>query len=209
MRSLVRAGIWIFGILGAICLLLYVFLFDTWIVPADDPMFTASILPTLYPNDRILVQRGGAPGYGQLARCRSPENPSRYVVGRVFGLERDNVEIRDERVWVTGKVIGNRHGCPPVNVTHPATGEPLTLSCSVEDNGAWTYATLRVSENMEPSHGITTVEPERLYLVSDNRHLHADSRDFGTVEAATCEHVVFRLWGDSYLDRTRRMTLLY
>lgn len=209
MRGFLRGVVWFGGIGAAICGLLYVLLLDTWIVPGDDAMFNASILPTLYPEDRLLVLRNSVPGYGRLARCRSPENPSKYVVGRVMGLRGDSVEIRDERVWVAGKPIGNRHACPGVNVTHPISGEPLRLGCTVEDNGAWTYETLHAEGNMEPSHGVTVVEEGRLYLVSDDRHLHSDSRDFGTVEGATCEHIVFRLWGERYLDRSRRMTLLY
>lgn len=209
MRSLVRGLLWLGAIVGAICGLLYLFLLDTWIVPGDDPMFTASIVPTLSPQDRILIQRGAVPRAGQLARCVSPENPSRYVVGRVFGVAGERVEIREERVWVSDKVILLRHGCPAVTLTHPSTGDDITLSCGVEDNGAWTYAMLRSSEHPEPSHGVTVVEEGRMFLVSDNRHLHQDSRDFGLVEASTCEHVVFRLWGESFLDSSRRFSILW
>jgi signal peptidase I len=210
VRSFLRGLIWIGGICGALCGLLYVLFFDTWVIPGDDPMFNASILPTLFPEDRLLVLRGVSPGgYGRLARCRSPESPSAFVVGRVFGRAGDTVEVRNEHVWVAGRPIGNRHACPSYDVTHPVSGAALTLACSVEDNGAWTYSTLHASQGLEPSGGASVVEPNRLFLVSDDRHLHADSRDFGTVEESTCEHIVFRLWGARYLDGARRMTPLY
>ncbi len=209
MRSLVRGGVWLAVIFGAIGLLLHLYVLDTWVVPGDDPMLTVSVLPTLTPQDRLLVQRGAVPKPGQLARCVSPENPTRYVVGRVFGVGGDRLEIRDEAVWVSGRVVTKRHGCPPVQMTHPATGNEVTLLCSVEDNGAWTYGVLRDAEHREPSRGVQVVEEGRLYLVSDNRHLHQDSRDFGTVEASTCEHVVFRLWGESFLDSGRRFSILW
>lgn len=209
MRSLVRGLLWIAAIVGAICVLLHLFVLDAWVVPGDDPAFSVSVLPTLVPQDNILVQRKAIPTSGQLARCVSPENPSRYVVARVFGSAGEKVEIREERVWVSGKVATKRHMCPPLTVPHPITGTELSLSCTVEDNGPATYAALRDSEHPEPSHGITVVEEGRLFLVSDNRHLHHDSRDFGTVDASTCEHVVFRLWGESFLDGSRRFTMLW
>lgn len=209
MRSLVRGLFWIGGIAFAIGLLLHLFLLDSWVMPGDDPMLTVSVLPTLTPQDHLLVQRGAVPKPGQLARCVSPENPARYVVGRVFAVGGDKIEIRDERVWVAGRVITKHQACPPMTVTHPATESEIKLMCSVEDNGAWTYAVLRDAEHPEPSQGVQMVEPDRLYLVSDDRHLHQDSRDFGTVEASTCEHIVFRLWGESFLDSARRFSILW
>ena len=53
------------------------------------------------------------------------------------------------------------------------------------------------------------VEPGKLFLVSDDRHIHKDSRDFGGVDAATCEHVVFRLWGERFTDGSRRFNILW
>jgi signal peptidase I len=193
---------------GAICLLLNLFVFDTWLIPGDDPMFVVSTMPTLKPQDRILIRKGGEqPQYGQLARCASPENPSKYVVGRVFGMTNDTVAFTRESITVSGNRVAPRHGCPGVTLVHPGTGQEITLACAVEENPAWTYQTLRGPE--PEADRVVKVEPGRLYLVSDNRHLHQDSRDFGTVDASTCQHVVFRLWGDTFNDASRRFNILW
>ena len=89
-------------------LLLYLFVFDTWVVPGDDPLFTASILPTLSPEDRILTRRGSQPVVGELARCIIPDGSGKYTIGRVFGGPGDTVEISNERVAVNGKAPKTR-----------------------------------------------------------------------------------------------------
>lgn len=208
MESFVRGAWWILAILGAIGLLLYLFVVDTWLVPGTDTAFAASIEPTLRVGDRILVQRGSVPRVGQLARCQHPLASGTYVIGRVFGESRDRVEVRNEAVILNGKNVPTRHACPSERVIHPVSGQEVELTCAVEDNGAFTYSTL-LNREYPAGGGLANVEPGKLYLVSDNRHLHQDSRDYGLVDASTCEHVLYRLWGDSYADGTRRFTFLW
>lgn len=207
-RSFVRTVIWLGGIFGAIGLLLYLFVFDTMVVPGADPLLVTSIMPTLYPEDRILVRRGSEPREGQLVRCASPDPSAPFVIGRVMGVGGETIELRDERVFVNGKPLVSRHMCDPQVVSHPVTGQAMKLDCHAEETGAWTYEYLVASEHPEGFRS-AVVEPGKLFLVSDNRHMHMDSRDFGQVDASTCEHIVFRLWGESFVDSRRRFTLLY
>lgn len=203
-----RNVVWLVAILGAITLLLYLFVFDTWVVPGDDPLFTASILPTLSPEDRILTKRGSDPVVGQLARCLVPDGSGKYTIGRVFGRAGDTVDITNERVAVNGKPVKVMFGCTTVNVVNPISGDALPLVCSVEDNGSFTYSVLAHPEHRESTR-TAKVEPGQVYLVSDNRHIHKDSRDFGGVELSTCEHVVFRLWGQSFGESSHRFNVLW
>lgn len=203
-----RNFLWLSAILGAIGLLLYLFVFDTWVVPGDEPLSTAALQPTLSPEDRILVRRGSSPRVGELARCLRPDGSGKYVIGRVFGLERDTVEVDNERVFTNGKSPATRFGCGTVSVVHPVSGESTPLACSVEDNGSFTYSVLAHPEYRE-GHRTAKVEPGKIYLVSDDRHIHLDSRDFGQVDASTCEHVVFRLWGQSFSDGPHRFNILW
>lgn len=209
MKSWARGGFWILAIAAAICTLLYLFVFDTWVVSGDDPMFAMSIEPTLRVNDRILVRRGSSPRYGQLARCVSPDASGRFVVGRVFGQAGDSVQVLSERVLTNGKGVGTRFSCGKQPMTNPANGDLVTLDCSVEDNGATTYSVLIHPEYRGSGDRSAVVGPGNLFLVSDNRHFHMDSRDYGLVELAGCEHVVYRLWGDSFADSSRRFTILW
>lgn len=206
-RSFLSLVAWVAAIASAVCLLLYLFVFDTMLVPADDPLSVAARMPTLAPGDRILVRRGGEVGRGQLARCASPDPASPYVFARVMGVAGDRVEVKEGRVSVNGQAMPNRHGCASITIQHPVTGEPVTLRCHVEDNGSSTYEALSSMEVSETR--AAEVEAGKLFLVSDDRDIHKDSRDFGQLDATTCEHVVFRLWGDSFTDSSRRFSVLY
>lgn len=208
MRDSGRLLFWVLGILGAIGLLLYLFVFDTWVVPADDPQLAVSVEPNLRPNDRILTRRRGIPRYGELARCQTPDGSGRYVVGRLFGAGGDRVRISAERIAVNDRLYATRFRCGTMTLPNPVTGQQKTLDCIAEDNGAFTYNILIAQEYPEGDRNLM-VPSERFYLVSDNRHLHFDSRDFGEVDPATCERIVFRLWGDRFTDGSRRFNLLW
>jgi signal peptidase I len=203
-----RNMLWLAAILGAIGLLLYLFVFDTWVVPSDDPLLTASIAPTLGPDDRILTRRGSSPVTGELARCFMPDGSGKYTIGRVFGLGGDSVEVNNERVAVNGVSAKTRFSCGIVSIIHPVSGDAEPLICTVEDNGSMVYSTLAHPEFREGQR-LAKVEPGKLWLVSDDRHIHKDSRDFGTVDVSSCEHVVFRLWGQSWGDSSHRFNVLW
>ena len=78
----------------------------------------------------------------------------------------------------------------------------------VAETGAWTFEFLSHPEMLTGNHS-AVVEAGKLYLVSDNRLMHQDSRDFGLVDSSTCEHIVFRLWGERYAASTRRFNVLW
>ena len=208
MRGFWRGCVWLTGILGAIGILLYLFVFDVWIVPSGDPQLAAAILPTLMPEDKVLVQRGHSPIYGELARCASPVTAGAYVVGRVFGTGGDRVEMSDTVITTNGKALSARHACPKQIVAHPVTENLVTMSCGVAETGAWSFEYLTNADLIGGDHS-AVVETGKLYLVSDNRVMHQDTRDFGLVDASTCEHVVFRLYGEHWMDSSRRLNFLW
>lgn len=208
MREIVRALIWLGVIAGALGALLYLFVVDTWRVPLDPSLATAAA-PQLAAADLLLVRRSGPPKHGELARCLSPADGS-YVVGRVYGEPGQHVEVKDDVVTTNGQAppAGHHAACPAVTLPHPVTQNLVKLSCGVADTGASSFQYL-TGERPSASRSATDVGPGKLYLVSDNRHLHQDSRDFGVVDAASCQHVVYRLWGEKYADDGRRFTLLW
>ena len=85
----------------------------------------------------------------------------------------------------------------------------VTLSCSVEEMGDMPFSVLRTSDHPEPPVSVL-VEPSKWFLVSDDRHVHLDSRDFGQLDPMTCQHVIFRLVGTAgFGDARRRLTLIW
>lgn len=210
MRTVYRWLLWGGGIFGAIALLLYIGVFDVWVFdPGNDAQLGASALPALKPQDKLLLRRRSTPVYGELARCEHPLAPGTFVVGRVFGTPGDRVEVTDGAVITNGKGLSSSHGCGRHVVPHPVTQNLVTMTCGYVETSAWSFEFLNAPENQSGGTHSATVEPGKLYLVSDNRFMHQDTRDFGQVDASTCLHVVYRLWGESFTDSSRRFTILW
>jgi len=85
VKGFTRGVVWIAILLGAIGGLLYMLVFDVWVVPTGIRSFAAAILPTLMPRTKCFVQRV-VPGLFTGA-CRAAPRASggTFVVGRVFG----------------------------------------------------------------------------------------------------------------------------
>lgn len=72
---------------------------------------SASMVPTLEPNDRVIVLKfwysmpGVDPKRGQIAVFKYPVDPRRDFVKRIIGLPGDTVEMRQGVVYINGKEI--------------------------------------------------------------------------------------------------------
>jgi signal peptidase I len=195
MNGFVRFIGWVAGIAGAIGVILYVAFFDVWVTPTDDPQFLVSIEPTLSGGDTVLVLRHGTPSLPDLVRCGDPDAPGRFVVGRIMGSGGDKVAIIGETVDLNGSHSPSPRACsiPTATLRNPATGEDEKLVCLQQEFGGITFDVLHRSENAEPPKRVD-VPPSQVYLISDNRHMHLDSRDFNAVDPNTCRRIVARLW---------------
>ncbi|MBN1354026.1 MAG: signal peptidase I [Candidatus Omnitrophica bacterium] len=108
---------WVKPILYALVIALFI---RTFVVqPFKIP--TSSMVPTFMPGDRIFVNKFiyGAkvpftnislpklrePIHGDIIVFRSPVEPKKYLVKRLVGLPGDSVEIKDNHVWINGKLI--------------------------------------------------------------------------------------------------------
>lgn len=211
MRTWLKLVTWMAAIAGAVGLVLNFFFFEVWRVPSDDPLLAASIAPTLSAGDLVVVTRHASVDRGDLLRCADPDTAGRFVVARAIGRYGDRVEIKDEVVLLDGKHVPSPRACdPPVVTVHdPRIDDDVSLACSVEEYSDMSFPALRARERPEPATQ-TTVEAGRWFLVSDDRHVHLDSRDFGEVEARTCQHVVFRLVGGAgFGDARSRLTIIW
>ena len=178
-----RFACWAVVLVGGVLLALYELFFDVWKVPTDDPMLSASIEPTLTAGDIVLVSRHGAVERSEVLRCPDPQAPGRYVIGRAIAKAGEKVALEEELVRVDSTRIPSPHACgvPAVTLRDPNTNEDVDLTCSIEDFGGVEFTVLRSPAHPEaPTRA--TVESGRWYLISDNRHVHLDSRDFRAVE---------------------------
>jgi signal peptidase I len=211
MGKLVRGLLWTAAVLVVIGLVVRTVFLDAWVVP-DDPKTSASVAPSMEGGDTILFMRHNKPAFGDLVRCTDPEDATKYVVGRVVGLSGDTVETNGRELSVNGRRYIGEMACAEgkIAVPHPTSGSTVEISCDqVQIAG---HPHLR---GWSDKAGIFTptkkvVGQGMLYLLSDDRSYHDDSRDFGTVPADSCTgRIVFRLWGkEGWKDDKRRMTFV-
>jgi signal peptidase I len=211
MRTWFKIVGWVVGILAVVGVILYAFVFDVWTVPTDDDMEAASIEPTLSAGDVVLLSRHTSIGRGNLLRCPDPQMPGRFVIARAIASPGENIEIRDEVVMIDGKREPSPRACdtPTVTLYDPQSKEDVTLHCSVEDYGERDFWTLRSGDHPEPPSKVK-VESGSWYFVSDDRHVHLDSRDFGQMDPVACQHIVFRLWSRAgFGDSKKRLSVIW
>lgn len=213
MRGLFKALLWIVGILAVVAGILRATILDVWTVPDDDPRLSASIQPTLEPGDVVIMLRGGTPGFAELVRCTHPEEPGRYVIGRIFGEPGDRIYADGHTVKINGTATRTERACSEAKFTvdDPITGEPVELGCSIEEIGGTWFMRARGNGPRTTAGKLETEVTEgNFFLVSDNRYHHYDSQDYGVVPIESCtQRIVFRLWSkNGWEDSKKRMMVV-
>ncbi|AGP41661.1 signal peptidase I [Sorangium cellulosum] len=211
MRKLFNGLLWIVGTLLVIGVVLRALVLDVWAVP-DDPSLGASIAPSLAPGDVVVVLTRGTPGFGELVRCPDPEVPGSHIVGRIAGVPGDTVEVDHRALVVNGQRYDAEVACtePKLSIVDPATNNTVQVTCDMVRMGPGLH--LRATGRKPPLERRHRVEvrPDTVFLLSDNRSYHDDSRDFGLQPRAACsQRIVFRLWGaGGWSDDQRRFTFV-
>jgi signal peptidase I len=211
MGTWLKIVAWLVGLVGTVGLVLHLFFFEFWRVPTDDPLLAAAIEPTLSAGDLVVVTRHTSIGRGYLLRCADPTAAGRFVVARAIGRLGDRVELRGEVVSLDSKRVPSPRACDPSLVTlhDPRTDDDVLLACSIEEYGDVSFSVLRAAQQPEaPTQ--ETVAGGLWYVVSDDRHIHLDSRDLGQIDPSMCQHIVFRLVGAAgFGDSKARLSIVW
>lgn len=193
---------------------LWVTCLDVWIVPSDDSLFNASIAPSLEPGDTVILWRRGTPKFGDLVRCSDPEAAGRYVVGRIVGEPGDRIRADSIEMTVNEKPVGSMVACAPpkTRVPDPQSGDPVELPCDLEEIGGDTHPRLR-APRPEARGKVTSAQiaAANVFIASDDRYFHDDSRDFGAIARGSCPaRIVYRLWSErGWFDEERRLMYIH
>jgi signal peptidase I len=211
MDKVLKFLLWSVGIFAILCLIGRAFIFETWTVP-EESWTAAAAAPTLAGGDLVLVMTIGESKFGDLVRCPDPEDASSFVVGRVAGLGGDLVELDGPVLTINGKRYVASEACkdPTFLVVHPDTGNDVEVACARVDMGSgWHFRGTKMTYNTKSTHR-KKVGIDKVFLLSDNRGIHDDSRDYGTLEHATClKKVFFRLWSkEGWTDTENRLTFI-
>lgn len=212
MEKLRRGLGWTLGVVLVVALLLRLLVFDVWTTP-EDAYQGAAAAPVIGAGDTLLMTTRGEAGFGELVRCSDPQDPGAFVLGRIAGVEGDTVEVEGRRLTVNGRSYDTTTACtePKVFVKHPETLKEVELLCGVvEMGGGWHYR-LHTMSAFQDQKKTAKVGPGKVFLLSDNRAMHDDSRDYGLVDRSTCkQRVFFRLWGKGpWSDDKKRLTLIH
>lgn len=212
MDKVGRGLFWTAVVLAVVGLVGRLLLVDTWTVP-EDRTLNASIVPTLHEGDLLLVSKHGSVGMGDLVRCTDPEKADGWVVGRIVGLPGDQLEIAGQLLTVNHRTYGGEEVCleSPVLVVNPMSGDQVSLACDTVHMGSVTHQRAYKTDRLFPPEPKTaTVAGDRVYLLSDDRDFHEDSRDYGQIRRSSCNRILFRAWGkQGWLDDKARLTLIH
>jgi signal peptidase I len=213
MQKTGRFLLWTAIILGIIVGIARVVAIRWWRVPEGDLYLDASIAPTLRGGDLVILWRLTKPHLGDLVVCPEPKAPNRVVIGRIIGEGGDKVQIEGQRLSVNGRQAETELACDPrtFTVTHPNSKKELQQNCDIEAIAGTSHMRGGTAgHSVMPPPADTRVPEGKVFLLSDNRLLPYDSRDFGVVDRDTCtESVVFRIVSHlGYSDAPRRMTYI-
>lgn len=216
MRSLAKALIWLLVVLAVIVGVARVVAIRWWRVPGDDPYLDASIAPTLRGGDLVILWRLTPPLIGDLVICPEPgAEDGRIVIGRVVAEGGDTVDIKQGHVHVNGRRLDTESACNErvFSTVDPETENEIKQHCDMVVLGSSTHMRGGIIASAPLPNGLdaTEVNPEQVFLVSDNRQFPYDSRDFGAVDLASCkETIVFRLTSkDGFFDVDRRLEVIH
>lgn len=197
MRKVLRFSLWTVIILAAVVALARATALRWWRVPEGDPYLEASIAPTLRGGDLVLLWRLTKPKPGDLVVCPEPEAPERVVIARVAAEGGDSIAVTGSDITLNNRRAGTTEACKQqkFTVAHPSTGAEVEQTCQMEVlHGRAHMRGSAAGHGVQPAQVNTIVDRGKLFLVSDNRLLTYDSREFGQVEAESCtEFVFFRL----------------
>ena len=213
MKALANVLLWIALLGGAAAGALRATCLRLWTMTSDDALLALSVMPTLEAGDVLVLFRAGTPGFGDLVRCADPQMPGKFVVGRILGEQGDRITTELAAVAVNGKTIASKRACNPAQliVHDPSSGESFDLSCDIEEAGGTEYTRARATRAPGMTMPFQVTVPEgHVFIASDDRHYHDDSRDFGTVPKASCpEQILFRLVSArGWFDSARRLSLV-
>jgi signal peptidase I len=212
MQRFLRFVTWTVAVCAIVGALLRLVLFEPWTLPEGDAWLGASVAPTLAAGDTVLVLTRGTPEFSDLVRCRDPEDPNRWVVGRIVGLGGDTVSLTGGILQVNNRRYDSMDACDKrtIVVKHPASGQNIELDCGRADTGGgWHFRA--TSKTPNPRDDVKKeVGPGRVFVLSDNRLMHDDSRDFGTLPIESCkDRIVFRLWSSKgFADSANRFNVI-
>ncbi len=146
--------------------------------------------PTMLLGDRVLLWRGAKIDRNDIALCRHPQIPDRWVMARVAATQGQSISVTRGVLEIDGRRV-SRDIQGEGRFTDTETGRSFPASWGIEN-----FSDYQEHRYLERSDREFTMRSQTnvggLFLLSDNRaHTGEDSRAFGVVQESTCRGTVF------------------
>lgn len=146
--------------------------------------------PTMILGDRVVVWITTDLELGQVALCAHPQEPGRFVTGRVVGRSGHLVTIERGQLRIDGRTP-DRDGLAQVEFDDAETGRRTRMHLAREDILGRQFLTF-TRHGREPRMPRPHRVGPGLFLLNDNRtYMAEDSRSFGEVQRDRCVGRVF------------------
>jgi signal peptidase I len=154
----------------------------------------ASCYPTIFPNDRILVNKNAYkkndPQRGDLVVHIDPLDRHINYIKRIVAIAGDTVEMKDNRLYINGQELPRRKLPESAfdNIRIAVKGQPLEGEFFEETNGNAKYNIFLSASSGNKKTGEfekITVPEHHCFVLGDNRNDSIDSRQFGPIPLAT------------------------
>ena len=101
MRDFLKGGgkilLWVLGIVAVIVGVLRFFFVETATIAHD------GMAPTLIAGDRVAIWRKSEFAMGDVVVCQHPNEPGRWVIGRVLGKAGMRIETQRSQLMIAGE----------------------------------------------------------------------------------------------------------
>lgn len=146
--------------------------------------------PTMLLGDRVLVWRDAHLDRNDIALCRNPQHPERWVLGRIAAMPGQSLHVERGQLWI-GRTRTTRDLQGSGRFTDSETGRTYPVEWGIEDFAD--YEEHRFFDRTDREFVMRDqMNVGGLFLLSDNRaHIGEDSRTFGVVQPQTCRGTVF------------------
>jgi signal peptidase I, bacterial type len=153
---------------------------------------TASMLPTIVPGDRFLVDKrvnrsGGIPlARGDVALFVYPNNRTVTFVKRIIGLPGDAIEVDGMSIRVNGREL---RGAEVRDLGDPLRDRLLADHWAYRESGDRGAYTALWKKDAVTGKLSFVVPNAQIFVLGDNRGASVDSRQFGVVPVADVKAV--------------------
>ena len=194
-----------FAILAA--LFLRAFVFEAFVIPSG------SMIPTLEINDKIFVNKyiyglrvpwtyikffeWNAPKRGEVIVFIFPQDDSKDYIKRVVGVPGDVVQMKGGQLYVNDVVVQRRAIAGPCQFWDKRgddSWESKKCEAYQEALDDHDHTIILASESKQLDFGPVKVEPERVFVMGDNRDNSSDSRFWGQVPYKNIKGRAMFIW---------------